>query len=83
MTYTHLGIESTKSHTQALYSGRRLLNILLQSRLKKRLGFSIKQHAFSIFSGVLALKKNKIDSSETITMESPKKVTRNLKIQKN
>ena len=51
MTYTHLGIESTKSHTQALCSGQILLNTVLQSRLKKRLGFSTKQHSFSIFSG--------------------------------
>ena len=75
MTYTHLGIESTKSHTQALYSGQSLLNTVLQSRLKKCLGFSTKQHSFSIVSGVLGLKKNNKDSTEIITKKSPKKVT--------
>ena len=75
MTYTHLGIESTKSHTQALYSGQSLLNTVLQSRVKKFLGFSTKQHSFSIFSGALDLKKNNIDSTEIITKKSPKKVT--------
>ena len=75
MTYTQLGIESTKSHTQALCSGQILLNTVLQSRLKKCLGFSTKQHSFAIFSGVLGLKKNKIDSTLIITKESPKKVT--------
>ena len=75
MTYTHLGIESTKSHTQALYSGQSLLNTVLQSRLKKCLGFSIKQHPFSIFSGALGLKKDNIDSTEIIIKKSPKKVT--------
>ena len=75
MTYTHLGIESTKSHTQALYSGQSLLNTVSQSRLKKCLGFSTKQHSFSIFSGALGLKKNKMDSKEIITKKSPKKVT--------
>ena len=75
MTYTHLGIESTKSHTQALCSGQSLLNTVLQSRLKKCLGLSTKQHSFSIFSGALGLKKIKIDSTEIITKKSPKKVT--------
>ena len=75
MTYTHLGIESTKSHTQALYSGQSLLNTALQSRLKKCLGFSTKQHSFSIFSGALGLKKNNIDSTEIVIKQSPKKVT--------
>ena len=75
MTYTHLGMESTKSHTQALYSGQSLLNTVLQSRLKKCLGFSTKQHSFSIFSGALGLKKNNIDSTEIVTKKSPKKVT--------
>ena len=75
MTYTHLGIESTKSHTQALYSGQSLLNTVLQSRLKRCLGFSTKQHSFSIFSGALGLKKNKIDSTEIVTKKSPKIVT--------
>ena len=75
MTYTHLGIESTKSHTQALYSGQSLLNTVLQSRLKKCLGFSTKQHSFSIFSEALGLKKNNIDSTEIVTKKSPKKVT--------
>ena len=75
MTYTHLGIESTKSHTQALCSRQSLLNTVLQSRLKKCLGFSTKQHCFSIFSGALGLKKNNIDSTVIITKKSPKKVT--------
>ena len=75
MTYTHLGIESTKSHTQALCSGQSLLNTVLQSRLKKCLMFSTKQHSFSIVSGALVLKKNKTDSTEVITKKSPKKVT--------
>ena len=75
MTYTHLGIESTRSHTQTLCSGKKLLKTVLQFRLKKCLGFSIKQHSFSIFSGALGLKKNKTDSSEIITKKSPKKVT--------
>ena len=73
MICTLLGIESTKSHTQSLCSGQRFLNTVLQSRLKKCLGFSTKPHSFSISSGALALKKNKIGSAETITMESPKK----------
>ena len=67
--------ESTKSHTQALYSGQSLLNTVLQPTLKKWLGFSAKQHSFSIFFGALGLKKNKIDSTEIITKKSPKKVT--------
>ena len=75
MTYTHLGIESTKSHTQALYTGQSLLNTVLESRLKKCLGLSTKQHSFSIFSGALGLKKNNIDSTEIVTKKSPKKVT--------
>ena len=75
MTYTHLGIESTKSHTHALYSRQSLLNTVSQSRLKNFLGFSTKQHSFSIFSGALGLKKNNIDSTEIITKKSPKKVT--------
>ena len=75
MTHTLLGIESTKSHTQALCNGKSLLNTVLQSRLKKCLGFSTKQHSFSIFSGALGLKKNKIDSTEIITKKSPKKTT--------
>ena len=75
MTYTHLGIETTKSHAQALCSGQSLLNMVLQSRLKKCLGFSIKQHSFSIFAGALDLKKNKTDSTEKITNKSHKKVT--------
>ena len=75
MTYRHLGIESTKSHTQALYSGQSLLNTVLQSRLKKCPGFSHKQHSFSNFSGALGLKKNNIDSTEIVTKKSPKKVT--------
>ena len=33
MTYTHLGNESTKYHTQALCTGQRLLNTALQSIL--------------------------------------------------
>ena len=75
MTYMHLGIESLNCHTQALCGGQKLLNTVLQSSLKKCLEFSIKQLSFSFSSGVLALKKNKNDSTETITMESPKKVT--------
>ena len=75
MTYTHLGIESTKSLTQTLYSGQSLLNTVLQSRLKKCPGFSSKQHSFSVFSEALGLKKNKIDSTEIITKKSPKKIT--------
>ena len=51
MTYTHLAIESTKSHTQALCTGQRLLNTAFQYRLKNFLGFSIKQHSLSAFSG--------------------------------
>ena len=73
MTYTHLGIESTKSHTQAFCSGQSSLNTVLQSRLKKRIGFSTKQVSFSIFSGALGLKKNKIESTEVITKKRPKK----------
>ena len=86
MTYTHLGIESTKSHTQAFCSGQSLLNTVLQSRLKNCLGFSTKPHSFSNFSGPLGLKKNKIDSTEIITKKSPKNLQyfyRNLKTQKN
>ena len=82
MTYTNLEIESTESHTQALCSEQRLLNTVLESSLKKLLWFSLNQHSLSIFSEILALKKNKIDSTETILMESPKKLTifyRNLK----
>ena len=75
MTCTHLRIESTKSHTQALCSGQSLLNTVLQSSLKKCLGFLTKQHSFSIFSGALGLKKNKIDSAEIITKKSSKKIT--------
>ena len=85
MTYTHLSFESTKSDMQALCSGQRLCNTVLQSRLKKCMGFSIKQLSFSFFSGGLALKKNKIDTTETITMKVPKKLQdfhRNLKTQK-
>ena len=40
MSYMHLDIKSTKSHTQVLCSGQNLLNSVLQSRLKKSLGFS-------------------------------------------
>ena len=86
MTYTHLAIESIKSHTQALCTGQRLLNTALKSRLKNFLGFSIKPHSLSAFSGDLGLKKNKIDSTETITLKSPKKIQcfhRSLKTQKN
>ena len=75
MTYTHLGIESTKSHTQALCNGQNLLNTVLQSRLKKCLGLSTKQRSFSVFSRALCLKKNNIDSTEIITKISPEKVT--------
>ena len=75
MTYTHLDIESTKSHTQVLSIGQRLLNTGLQSSLKTFLGFSIKQHSLSTFCGDLSLKKNKTDITETITTKSPKKVT--------
>ena len=73
MTYTHLGNKSTKSHTQALCSGQSLLNTVLKSRLKKCLGFSTKQHSFSIFPGSVCLKKNNIVGSEIITKKSPKK----------
>ena len=52
-----------------------LLNTGLHSGLKKFLGFPIKQHSISALSGDLGLKKNKIDSTETITMKSPTKVT--------
>ena len=45
MTYTHLGIESSKPHTQASCTGQKLLNTVLQSRLKNFFGFSIKQHS--------------------------------------
>ena len=76
MIYTHLGIESTKSHTQALCSEQSLLNTVLQSKLKKCPGFSTKQHSFSIFSGALGLKKNKINSPEIKTKKSPKIVTK-------
>ena len=75
MTYTYLGIESTKSHTQALCSGQSLLNTVSQSRLKRCLGFSNKQHSFSVFSESLDLKKIKIDSTEIIIKKSPKKIT--------
>ena len=75
MTYTHLGIESLNCHTQALCCAQKLLNTVLQSSLMKCLEFSIKQLSFSFSSGVLALKTNKKDSTETITMESHKKVT--------
>ena len=47
--------------------GTRLLRTVLQSRLKKFLGFSIEQHSLSVFSGDLGLKKNKMDSTVTIT----------------
>ena len=75
MTYTYLGIESTKSHTQALCSGQSLLNTFLQSRLKKCLEFSTKQHSLSIYFRALRLEKNEIDSTDIITKKSPKKVT--------
>ena len=75
MTHTHLGIESTKSHTQALCCVQSLLNNVLQSKLKKCLEFSTKQHSFSLFSGALGLKKNNLDSTEIITKKSLKKVT--------
>ena len=74
MTYTYLGIESTKSHTQALGSAQSLFNTVLQSRLKQFLGYSFKQQSFSFISGVLGLKKNKIDSTEIKTEKNPKKV---------
>ena len=85
MTYTHLSFEATKSITQALCSEQKLLNTVLQSRLKKILGFLIKQRSFSIFSAFLALKKIKKESTKKIIMESPKKLQyfyRNLKTQK-
>ena len=72
MIYTYLGIESTKSHTKALCSGQSLLNTVLHSGLKKCLGFPIKQHSFSIFSGALGLKKNKKDSKEIKTKKPQK-----------
>ena len=52
-----------------------MLDTDFQFRLKKCLGFSIKQHSLAAFSGNLGLKKNKIYSTETITMKSPKKAT--------
>ena len=73
MTYTHLGIDSTKSHTQVLCNEQRFLNTVLQSSLKKCRGFSTKQQSISIFSGVLALKKNKIYSIEIKQRKVPKK----------
>ena len=36
--------------------------------------FSIKPYSISAFSGDLSLKKNKIDSTETITMKTLKKL---------
>ena len=56
-------------------TGQTLLKTGLQARLKKFLGLSIKQQSLSAFAGDLGLKKNKIDSTETITMKSRKKVT--------
>ena len=76
---------SNFTHNQNLSTGQRLLNTGLESRLKNFLGFPIKHHSLSAFSGDLGVKKNKIDSTETITMQSSKKPTtfyRNLKIQK-
>ena len=86
MTYTHLGITSTNSHTQALCSEQSFSNTVLQSRLKKCFGFSTKQQSFLIFSGALGLKKNKIVSTEMITKKTPKKLQyfyRNITTQKN
>ena len=59
MTYTHLGIESKKSHTQAFCTRQRLMKTALQSRLKKFLDFSIKQHSISAFSGDQIWRKTK------------------------
>ena len=66
MTDMLLTIYSTKSHAQALYSEQRFLNAVLQTRLKKCLGFSIKQPSISIFSGFLPQKKHKIESTKTM-----------------
>ena len=57
MTYTHLGIESKKSRTQALCSWQSLLNTVLQTRLKKCLGSSTKQHCFSLFWSIRSEEK--------------------------
>ena len=75
MAYTLLCIESTKSHTQALCTGQSLLNTSLQSKLQYFLGLAIKQHSLSTFTGDLGLKKEKVDSTETITMKRHKKFT--------
>ena len=75
MTYTHIEIESTKSQTQSLCSGQRLLNTVLQSRLKQCLGFSIKQQSFFGLAGFLALNKNEIDSTGKKAKESSKQAT--------
>ena len=69
MTYTYLRIESTKSHTQALCSSQSLLNTVLQSRLKKCLELSTKRPSFCILSEALGLKKNKIDSTESLLIK--------------
>ena len=73
ITYTHLGIESTKFLLVCI--GQNILNTVLQSRLKKSLGFSTEQHSFSIFSGALGVRKNYIYSTEIITKKNPKKIT--------
>ena len=75
MTYAHLDIESSKSNTQKLSTGQRLWNTCLQYKLAQLLGFSFKHQSLSAFSEELSLKRKKLDSTETITMKSPKKIT--------
>ena len=73
MTYAHLGIESTKSHTQVLSTGQKLLNTNLSLHCKNFSGFQLNS-VHCLFFGNLGLKKNKKDSTETILMKNPKKV---------
>ena len=65
MTYTKLNFGSPKSYTQVYSTGERLFNTVLQSRLKKLVGFLIKQHYLSSFAENFSLKKNKMDGTET------------------
>ena len=67
---------SNFTHNQNLSTEQRLLNTGLECRLKNFLGFSIKHHSLSAFSGDLGVKKNKIDSTETITLQSSKNLQR-------
>ena len=48
-------------------------SISINSSISSSISSSIKRHLLSAFSGDLGLKKNKIDSTETITKKNLKK----------